>query len=179
MRLSSRWISPRRRARTRARRVRSHRHTLARAASRLRHDERGSTALEFITTGVLLLVPLIYLILAMAQLQAGALAVEGAARQAARVYVQSATPEAAADNAERAIQFALADYGVDAAAARVVVSCRPVASDCLTRRGFVTVSIEIAVPLPLAPAALSIDTPLTLPVRGSATQQVSRFWSAE
>jgi Flp pilus assembly protein TadG len=152
---------------------------LARMLTQLRSDERGSAALEFITAGVILLVPLVYLILAMAQLQAGALAVEGAARQAARVYVQSATPESAADDAERAIQFALADYGVDVAAARVAVSCRPVASDCLTRRGYVTVSIEIAVPLPLAPAALSLDAPLGLTVRATATQQVSRFWSAE
>ncbi|HSP76545.1 MAG TPA: hypothetical protein VLO31_10065, partial [Cryobacterium sp.] len=49
--------------------------------------ERGSASLEFITAGLILLVPLVYLVLAMAALQGGALAVEGAARQAARVYV--------------------------------------------------------------------------------------------
>jgi Flp pilus assembly protein TadG len=144
----------------------------------LRHDERGSAALEFIMTGVILLVPLVYLILTMAQLQAGALAVEGAARQAARIYVQSATPDTAADDAQLAIEFALADYGVDPATAHVVVTCAPVASDCLTRRGFVTVAIEIAVSLPLAPAAVSVDAPLSIPLEASATQQVSRFWSA-
>jgi Flp pilus assembly protein TadG len=159
--------------------VASRNRTVTRLLDRLRTDERGSAALEFITAGMILLVPLVYLILALAQLQAGALAVEGAARQAARVYVQSATPESAADDAERAIQFALADYGVDVAATRVAVSCRPVASDCLTRRGYVTVSIEIAVPLPLAPVALTVDAPLSLPVRATATQQVSRFWTAE
>jgi len=145
----------------------------------LRTDERGSAALEFITTGVILLVPLVYLILTMAQVQAGALAAEGAARQAARVYVQAGTPEMAVKNAERTIAFALADYGVDPAAAQVDVSCRPVASDCLTRRGFVTVTIEIAVPLPLAPAVLSVNAPLSVPLRATATQQVSRFWSAQ
>jgi len=157
----------------------SRRRTLAILISRLRTDERGSAALEFITTGVILLVPLVYLILTMAQVQAGALAAEGAARQAARVYVQSATPEDAVANAERTITFALADYGIDSASAEVDVACRPVASDCLTRRGFVTVTIEIEVPLPLAPAALSVSAPLSVPLRATATQQVSRFWGAE
>jgi Flp pilus assembly protein TadG len=141
-------------------------------AHALRHDERGSAALEFIMTGVILL------ILTMAQLQAGALAVEGAARQAARIYVQSATPDTAADDSQLAIEFALADYGVDPATAHVVVTCAPVASDCLTRRGFVTVAIEIPLSLPLAPAAVSVDAPLSIPLQASATQQVSRFWSA-
>jgi Flp pilus assembly protein TadG len=152
---------------------------LAPLLARLRRDERGSAALEFLTTGVILLVPLVYLILTMAQLQAGTLAAEGAARQAARVYVQSATPDAAITDAERTIEFALADYGVNPDATRIDVTCRPVASDCLTRRGFVTVTIEIAVPLPLAPAALGVSAPLSVPLRATATQQVSRFWSAE
>ena len=173
MRPSSPWS----RQRPRAAAV-SRPRTVTTLVSRLRTDERGSAALEFITTGVILLVPLVYLILTMAQVQAGALAAEGAARQAARVYVQSATVEGAVTNAERTIAFALADYGIDPAAAQVDVSCRPVASDCLTRRGFVTVTIEIAVPLPLAPAALSVNAPLSVPLRATATQQVSRFWGA-
>ena len=47
-------------------------------------DETGTAALEFITVGLILLVPLVYLVLALASLQAGTFAVEGAARQAAR-----------------------------------------------------------------------------------------------
>ena len=38
---------------------------------------------------MLLLVPIVYLVLALASVQGGALAVEGAARQAARIAVQS------------------------------------------------------------------------------------------
>ena len=52
-------------------------------------SEAGSASLEFLTVGVILLVPLVYLVLAMSAIQAGALAVEGAARQAARVAVQA------------------------------------------------------------------------------------------
>ncbi|RII97030.1 hypothetical protein DZF97_17400, partial [Clavibacter nebraskensis] len=52
-------------------------------------DDRGSAVLEFITAGVLLLVPLVYLVLAMSAIQGAALGTEGAARQAARVYVRA------------------------------------------------------------------------------------------
>ena len=49
--------------------------------------ERGSASLEFLTVGMILLVPLVYLVLALAAIQGGSLAVEGAARHAARVAV--------------------------------------------------------------------------------------------
>ena len=79
---------------------------------RLAGDD-GTAALEFVTAGLILLVPLVYLILAVASVQAGALAVEGAARQAARVFVQAPTPDEAAARAARAIDFSLADYGIE------------------------------------------------------------------
>ena len=139
--------------------------------------ETGSASLEFITAGMLLLLPMVYLVLVMSAVQAGALAVEGAARQAARVFVQGATTAQATAQAERAIQFALADYGIDAADATVSVSCSPRQTDCLTRLGTVTVDVGISVPLPLVPPGLSVDGPLAVPLQATATQQVSRFWS--
>ena len=138
-------------------------------------DESGSAALEFVTAGLILLLPMVYLVLVMAALQAGALAVEGAARQAARVFVQAETGADAEAAAERAIEFALADYGLESSAATVAISCRPEPSDCLARQGFVTVEVEVSVALPLTPPALSVDAPLTIPLAATATQQVSRF----
>jgi Flp pilus assembly protein TadG len=149
-----------------------------RTAIRELSPDRGSASLEFLTAGLILLVPLVYLILSLSQLQAGALAVEGAAREAARVYVQAASPDDARDSATRAVEFALSDYGVDPATATVSVECAPDPSSCLVRRGFVSVSVRVTVDLPLAPAALGIPSPLTIPLDASATQQVSRFWSA-
>lgn len=139
--------------------------------------DEGSASLEFITAGMLLLVPIVYLVLVMSSLQAGAFAVEGAARQAARVYVQSATVAEANAAAGRAVQFALADYGLESSAVSVSVSCQPSPSRCLQRRGFVTVVVTTTVPLPLVPPVLDLDAPLSVPVSSTATQQVSRFWS--
>jgi hypothetical protein len=144
------------------------------AARALASDE-GSASLEFITVGVLLLVPLVYLVLVVSSLQAASLGVEGAARQASRVFVQAETEAEARQAAERAIRVTLADYGLDAADAEVAVSCRPDPADCLARRGFVTVEIAAVVPLPFAPPVLGLDVPLGMTVRAIATEQVSRF----
>jgi hypothetical protein len=141
-------------------------------------EQRGTASLEFITVGMILLIPLVYLVLAVAAIQGGALAVEGAARQAARVFVQAQTREEASARAERAVAFALADADIVDPRAAISIVCSPDPSDCLTRRGTVTVTVSIRVPLPLVPAALDFDSPLAVPLEASATQQVSRFWGA-
>jgi Flp pilus assembly protein TadG len=143
--------------------------------SRLSTDDSGSASLEFITAGLLLLVPLVYLVLAVSAVQAASLAVEGAARQASRVFVQAGTVAEARAAAGRAIEVTLADYGLDAADATVEVSCRPDPASCLDRRGFVTVSIAADVALPLVPPGLDVDLPAAVSVQSTATEQVSRF----
>jgi hypothetical protein len=142
-----------------------------------RRDE-GSASIEFLTVGLLLLVPLVYLVLALAAAQGAALGVEGAARQASRVFVQSRDDGAAASAAQDAIAVTLGDYGVDAGAARVRIACIPDPGRCLTRRGFVTVRIDASVELPLVPPALGAVLPLRLPLQAVATEQVSRFHGA-
>ena len=140
--------------------------------------ERGSASLEFITAGLILLVPLVYLVLAMAALQGGALAVEGAARQAARVYVQAPDEATATERAERAVQFGLTDYGIDPAGAEVNVACEAGVNGCLTRQGTVTVTVRIRVALPLVPDLLALQGAASVPLEAQATQTVSRFWRA-
>jgi Flp pilus assembly protein TadG len=148
-------------------------------AERLRiGDDAGSASIEFLTVGLLLLVPLVYLVIALAAVQGGALGVEGAARQASRVVVQATDDATAASAARDAAEVTLADYGMDADAARVRIDCTPDPRRCLTRRGFVTVSVDASVPLPLIPRALQTTLPLRVPVRATATEQVSRFWGA-
>jgi hypothetical protein len=139
--------------------------------------DEGSASLEFITAGVLLLVPMVYLIVALASVQAGALAVEGAARQAARVFVQAHDETSGRAQANTAVEFALDDFGVDDSGATVSVACSH-PSTCLTRRGYVTVTVTASVPLPLAPPALTVATPLAVPLTATSTEQVSRFWGA-
>lgn len=141
-----------------------------------RSTEEGSASLEFLTVGMILLVPLVYLVLAIAGVQAGAFGVEGAARQAARVAVMAADPRASDVAVERAVRVTLADYGIDAAAASVTVGCDRV--DCLEPGARVTVSVAARVELPLVPDVLALSTVGSVPVEASATQTVSRFAGA-
>lgn len=139
------------------------------------YGERGSASVEFLTVGMLLLVPTVYLVLTLAAVQSASFAVEGAARQASRVFVQSESLGAAQSAAATAIAVTLADYGLDAADARVEVTCAPDPADCLTRRGFVTVTVSTVVPLPLLPPVLGVDAPPGVPITATSTEQVSRF----
>lgn len=149
-----------------------------RLTDRFSSDE-GSASLEFISVGLLLLVPLVYLVLTLSALQCAALALDGAARQATRIFVQGDSVGAARTAAGRAIEVTLSDFGVDASAASVEITCRPQPSACLTRRGFVTVTITVVVQLPMAPPVLDLGLPAGLPVTATATEQVSRFWGSQ
>jgi hypothetical protein len=140
-------------------------------------SDAGTASLEFIVAGVLLLVPLVYLVLTIAQIQAAALAAEGGARQAARLFVLAPTAEDGRAAVETAVEFALADHGVDASSIDVRITCTPVPAECHTPRGFVTVAVALEVPLPLLPPVFGGE--LAVPLEASTTQQVSRFWSAE
>ena len=141
-------------------------------------DDRGNASLEFITVGLVLLVPLVYLVLAMAAIQSAAFAVEGAARQSVRVFVQAGSESDAAERAERAIRFALADAGLDGLEPQVSVSCSPKPDACLTRLGTVTIAVAVTVPLPLVPHVLDLSVPIGVPLQATSTEQVSRFWGA-
>ena len=99
-----------------------------RLAARLA-DDSGSASLEFITAGMLLLIPLVYLIVTLATIQSAALATEGAARHAARVFVQAPSVAAGSEAAARALELALADHGVTAEDVDLSISCGPNPAD--------------------------------------------------
>jgi len=148
----------------------------ARGRSARLSSERGSASLEFLTIGMLLLVPLVYLVLAVAAIQAGALGVEGAARQAARIAVTTVGRDATDAAVDRAVRITLADYGIDADAASVTVACDR--AECSEPGARVRVSVATRVVLPLVPDVLSLTAIGSVPIEASATQTVSRFAGA-
>ena len=139
---------------------------------RLLRDD-GSASLEFLTVGIILLVPLVYLVVALAAIQAGALGVEGAARQAARVAVLADDRVSSSAAVDRAVRVTLADYGIDAGSASVAMTCDRV--DCREPGARVSVSVLARVELPLVPDVLALTAVGSVPVEASATQTVSRF----
>lgn len=132
----------------------------------------GSASLEFITAGMLLLIPLVYLVVAVGAVQGATLATEGAARQAARVYVDSPDQGTAVKRAQQAIDFALADYGLDSKEADVTITC---SASCLEPESLVSIAVGVKVAMPLVPAVLNLDQAAVVPVTSQASQVVSRF----
>ena len=134
--------------------------------------ERGSAVVEFTFLCLLLMVPVVYFIITVGQLQGGSFAVVGAADQAAKVYV--AQPDAASGRAAagQAVQLALADYGHPAENASLETSCDP--ADCTAPGSAVTVTVRLTVPLPFVPFSdvLKLDAGQ---LSASATQLVGRF----
>jgi hypothetical protein len=137
-------------------------------------DDAGNAALEFLTAGVLLLVPLVYLALALAALQGAALAVEGAAREAARAYVSAATDAEGRGAADRAVTVALADRHLARTAGDLTLSC-DTGGDCLADGQRVTAVVRATVPLPLVPAVFGFDRAARIQVRAAATAPVFRL----
>jgi len=137
-------------------------------------DDEGSSSLEFITAGLVLLVPLIYLILVVASIQAATLASEGAARQAARVYVTASSQNLATERAGQAIDVALADFHISPDRANVAIVCSD-SSSCLSSGSFVTITVKVEVPLPLIPPVLGLDHIAQVPIASQATAHVSKF----
>lgn len=138
-------------------------------------SEQGSASLEFLTVGMILLVPLVYLVLVLSALQAGALAAEGAARQAARAFVLAESDAAGQRAAARALAVTLDDYGLTQDESELVVDCS--AGDaCLVRGETVTVHVRISVGLPFVPDVLELQNRASVPMTAASTQRVSKFW---
>ncbi|WP_231554536.1 hypothetical protein [Arthrobacter sp. L77] len=133
--------------------------------------ESGSAVVEFVFLGVLLLVPVVYLVLTVGQLQGGSFAVVGAADQAAKVYVDATTPQEADARAREAARIALADFGFGPEQAVVDIAC---SDQCLTPGTTVTVVVRLDVPLPLIPAIAGTH-PSAATVDATSTQIVERF----
>lgn len=113
-------------------------------------EESGSSLIEFILLGVVLLVPLVYFLIAVSTVQAAAYAGAGAADQAAKVYVSSAQEGSAREmSSEAAVEAALADFGIDASQATVTLECP--SGSCGNDGDIVAFTVEIRVPVPLVP----------------------------
>ncbi|GAA4922274.1 hypothetical protein GCM10025790_18840 [Nesterenkonia rhizosphaerae] len=111
--------------------------------------EEGSAIIEFIALATLLLIPAVWFLVAVAQIQAASYAAVGASDQAAKMYVTTEGPTAVrAARSEAAVSRALQDFGIDPDQADITQHCP---EGCDTAGAPVGFSVEIRVPLPLIP----------------------------
>lgn len=78
-----------------------------------RDDDAGTAIVEFVFVAVLVMVPLVYLIAAVATVQRTTLAVSQAARDAGRAFATSESSDEARLRVAAAVRLALADQGLD------------------------------------------------------------------
>lgn len=135
--------------------------------------DEGSAIVEFLGVALLLLVPVVYLVLVLGELQAAAFAVDGAARQAARTLVVADDEPTGIQRAVASVGIALADQGfTDPPEEAMVVTCP---DGCAVPGGSATVTVGIDVVLPGVPGWLHDVVPLAIPVEATATAQRDSF----
>ncbi|MDQ2757179.1 MAG: pilus assembly protein [Actinomycetota bacterium] len=139
---------------------------------RLGAADDGRAIVEFIFVGVLLLVPLVYLVMVVGQLQAASFAVSAAAREAGRAFTTSTTEAQAAPRARAAAALPLADFGFDSGT-DLQLQCD--GSPCLRPEGRITVTSTVTVALPWVPDLLAGVLPTTIPVTATHVAAADRF----
>jgi Flp pilus assembly protein TadG len=118
--------------------------------------ESGTALVEVVWLAILLLVPLVYLVLAVFEVQRAAFAATAASRAAARAYVLAPSVAQAEQRARAAGQVALADQDVDAADTRLTITCT---GGCLAPGSVVHVAVRGHVDLPLLPPIFGDQAP--------------------
>jgi hypothetical protein len=124
-----------------------------------RRDQQGSAIIELVWLGILLLIPTLWLVMSVFEVQRGAFGVSAAARAAGRAYALAPDDATGRVRAEAAARQALADQGVSGAPLDIAITCSPYPQDCHSGTSVITVVIRSRVDLPLMPAVLGGDRP--------------------
>lgn len=122
-------------------------------------SEHGSALVEFSWLAILLLVPLLYIVLAVFEVQQAAFGVSSASRAAGRAFTQAPSEAQAMRHALASADLALLDQSVDPARRDVSVTCEPDPANCLAPGSLVTVQVATSVSLPLLPDFLGEHRP--------------------
>jgi len=124
--------------------------------------ERGTALVEFTWLAVLLMVPLLYIVLAVFAVQRSAYGVSAAAQAAGRAFVLSPSEAEARQRAVAAARVAMLDQHLELDRLHITLTCEPDPANCLAPGETVAVSVSYPVPLPLVPRALGGNTPSIL-----------------
>jgi hypothetical protein len=122
-------------------------------------DEHGSALVELSWLGLLLLVPMLWVVLSVFEVQQGAFGVSSAARSAGRAYALAPNDALGQSRAETAVRRALDDQGLDGVPFTLRVTCSPTPGDCHSGTSVITVRVLTRVEVPLLPEVLGGDAP--------------------
>lgn len=126
---------------------------------RIERGEQGSALVELTWLGILLLIPMLWILMSVFEVQRGAFGVSAAARAAGRAYALAPSDAEGRQRAEQVARQALSDQGLDDAPLDVRVTCTPFPGDCHSGTSVITVRVASRVDLPLMPQVLGGDAP--------------------
>jgi Flp pilus assembly protein TadG len=134
-------------------------------------DEQGSALVELTWLAIILLVPLVWIVISVFEVQQGAFATSAAARAAGRAYALAPDDATGEERADAVVRQVLADQGVPGQRASVSVTCEAPAGSCHVGTSVITVRVDSGVKLPFFPAILgkgaavfSLDATHTVPI---------------
>jgi Flp pilus assembly protein TadG len=134
-------------------------------------DETGSALVELSWLAIILIVPLIWIVISVFQVQQGAFATSAAARAAGRAYALAPDDATGEARAQAVVRQVLADQGTRGQRARVEVTCDAPAGNCHVGTSVITVRVDSGVDLPFFPvilgggtASFSLDASHTVPI---------------
>jgi Flp pilus assembly protein TadG len=124
-----------------------------------RREERGSAVVEFSWLAILLMVPLVYVMLAVFDVQRASYGATAATRAAGRAFIivpAGLSEDDARARAFDAARLAMKDQGMELSPDQLRITCDPA---CLEPGSTVTVTLDTEVRLPLVPDALGGEPP--------------------
>jgi hypothetical protein len=142
-----------------------------------RSSEVGSALVELTWLGLLMLIPLVYVVITIVTVQRSAYGATEAARAAGRAFVLAPDVATASNRAYEAAKVAMADQGVTLRGDELVVRCSPAPQSCLQPGSTVRVEIHLDVRLPFVPTVFGHST-ASVAVRASHTEPYGTFREA-
>jgi Flp pilus assembly protein TadG len=144
------------------------------AARRRRRGDDGTALVELTWLGILLLVPMTWIVVSVFQVQQGAFAVSGAARAAGRAYALAPSDAEGRTRAEAAARQVLRDHDVGDLPLSLSITCSPYPHACHSGTSVVTVRLASRVTLPLLPDVLGGGAP-SFALRASHAVPIGQF----
>lgn len=132
-------------------------------------DETGSALIEFTMLTLVVIVPLLYVLVAVFQVQRASFGVTAASLAATRAFVQSPDLATAERRWRHAADVTLADHGI--ADAQVTRRCEP---QCFVSGSSVEVVITVEQPLPMMPTVFG-DSLSSIIVESRHTEPFGRY----
>lgn len=134
--------------------------------------EDGRAIVEFVFLGILMLLPLVYLVLTAARIQAATFSASLAGREAGRAFVTARDDSDGQARAQAAATIAFADFAFTEGAT-LAVTCD--GTPCLRPDGTVRTRATIAVELPLIPDFLASRLPSSVTITSNHVATVDRY----